>query len=50
MAFTMWKLKVKRESGVNTYIKVDESGRPILEKQKWSCRPQEVIKICKEKT
>jgi hypothetical protein len=43
-----WKLKTKRESGINTYIKVDEKGKPVKEKQEWSSRPQIVIKLVNE--
>jgi hypothetical protein len=47
----MWELKTKRKSGINinTYIKVDSNGLPVKEKQPWSSRPQEVIKLVIEK-
>ena len=44
-----WMLKTKRDSGFDTYILVDENNKPILKKQEWSTRPQEVIKIVKSK-
>jgi hypothetical protein len=44
-----WKLKTKRESGINTYIKVNEQGHPVKEKQGWSSRSQIVSKLVNEK-
>ena len=44
-----WKLLTSRPSGINTYIKVDSNGLPVKEKQPWSSRPQEVIKLVIEK-
>ena len=42
-----YKLFKKRDSGIDTYIKVDDNDNPILEKQGWSYHPQEKLKIIK---
>lgn len=41
------RLLIKRESGVNTYLQVDENNEHIIKKRDWSVRPQEQRRIVK---
>jgi len=37
----------KRKSDVNTFVVVDESGKPIIKKRSWNGRKDEQLRIIK---
>lgn len=44
------KLIKKRPSGINTYLEVDEKGKPVIKKRAWSFRPTEQRYLKRELT